>query len=629
MLTAPRLITLVLLVSMVVPGVEGAHASEFAVVTCIGESSSNNAWLYSETGPAGKVEHATDCRTATTPEFSGIWVRDALHATNTTNATEGAWSLDAPPGGTIEAVEYSRYLRTFDDPDWRAELRTKEGATLEACQAPAAGDTCKLGAPGGALQSFGGLRSAGLVLSVRCTAAQTICVNGSTLHSAEAVLYGATVTIDDPVLPTAGQLTGSLTGGGWLRGVQTVAMTGSDVTGVKSFTLARDAGVQVRSDIRTCDYTFTTPCASPGSSVGSRWADVDTAAFTDGTHSFVGVVRDAASNAASTGVVNVQIDNTAPDAPAGLTGADSGWSSAPDRSLGWTLPGGQAAPLTDATVKVCAPSLPCSTEPAASLTSAAVHLTVAGTHTGSVYLTDAAGNVDPANAADFTLRYDPDAPPAPQIGQPQQQSGGPTFVAQVAPNDPGPAPLARLEAQVCASDGSNCGSVTNQPVDHVTVMTPAEGMFLLRVRSVDQAGNVGPFAETPFSYAAPTPTPSPTVTPTAEPTASATTTATPTPTATPSGRRRPAMRLTLTRLTGKRVIVRGALSAAATGRVTVAILPAGSRTVRVVGGRFRVALRLRAPKRGARRIRIRVRYSGDAVFSGRTITRTVRRRGLS
>ena len=516
-------------------------------------------------------------------------------------------------------------------------MRTTAGAVLESCHpVDFGGDTCDLGAPGGGDQTFtpatspAALPAPGLQMGIRCVAT-TICVNGGTLHAAETVLYGAEVTIDDPQAPEAGSLSGTLTAGGWLRGSKTIAMTGSDAIGIKQLQLTRDGGAGLRSTSFDCDYSYLAPCQL--GSVGSAWADVNTALLSDGTHTLVGSAVDAAGNRSDSSTVTIQTDNTAPAAPPTLT-ASSGWSSVASRSLSWSLPTGEVAPVTGATIRLCPPAgSPCTTSAASAATSGSVTLTTPGEWTGSVYLTDAAGNSSASNAAPFTLRYDPDPPaappsvtasaawsnvadrsviwtlpglqmspitgativlcppsgigcttapgattttgavtltspgswtgsvfltdeagnsasanatpftlrydaeppPAPVLGTPQQQGTSAEFLVAVSSADPGPAPLTRLGADLCRPDGSACNTVQPAGLTQARFVAPGTGDWRARVRSIDEAGNVGAWATTSFTYV-PAPTATPTSTPTPTPTRSATpgpsATASPTPTAT-------------------------------------------------------------------------------------------------
>jgi hypothetical protein len=629
-----------------------ARAGRYTVVSCRAATGSvNKAWSYIETGPPGQLEHGNGCLDAPGGEYSGLWVRDQLlTAVDSPNTTSGYWQILAPPTTSIFEVTFSRFLHAYSDPDWRSELRPTTGESLEACQPPTFGDTCDLGFAGGTGTTYSGLAVGGLQLGVRCTVASPtgVCINGGTLHSVEAVLYGATVTIDDPQPPVAGALSGTLVGSGWLRGTKTIAMTGSDATGIQSLVLTRDGGTAVRTDTKSCDYTQTTPCASPGSQVGSVWADVDTSALSDGTHALVGTAKDAAGNTSQTAPTMIQTDNTAPTAPTGLTGADGAgvWSAQAARSLSWSLPGGQASPISGATLKLCPPAGGCTTAAADSTTSDGITLASPGVYTGSVYLADEAGNQDSANASTFTLRYDPGAPPAPTLGAPQPQGSAGGFVVAVTPSDPGPAPVAALDGDVCHTDGTGCSALPTQPsLTEVDGQVPAAGTWRIRVRTTDAAGNVGPYAATTFTYSPAEPTTTPTATPTAtalpsptatatatvtataEPTATATATPTPTPTPTPKPRRTPTLKLTRARLTTRSLRVSGALPADATGRVTLTVRARERAVVRRVtlsAGHFSVRIALARRQRGSKHVRLRVRYGGDASYTARTLRRRLR-----
>ena len=473
-----------------------------------------------------------------------------------------------------------------------------------------------------------------------------------------------------------------------------------------------------------------TPCQL--GSVNSAWTDVNTALLSDGTHEIAGSAFDAADNRTDTSAVTIQTDNTAPAAPPTLT-ANSAWASTAARPISWSLPGGQAAPITGATIRLCPPAgSPCTASAATTTTSGSVTLSAPGVWTGTVYLTDAAGNSNVANGAPFTLRYDPDppaaptsltapsawssqanraltwtlpglqvspitaatirlcpptgnvcgaipgttttsgavtltspgsytggvfltdeagnsdsandagfvlrydagAPPAPVLGAPEQQGATAEFLVGVFPGDPGPAPLMRLGADLCRPDGSACNTITPAGLGLARFVAPGSGTWRARVRSIDEAGNVGEWATTSFTYTpsaspTPSPSPSPSSSPTPSPSATPISTATATPTAEPTSTPGPATRasaaLTLTRarLRGRRLVVAGRVAKGATGRVRGTIRSGGRRRVRtapVAAGRFKLTVRL---QKGARRARVTVRYGGDPAFRPGTAKRSV------
>lgn len=535
--------------------------------------------------------------------------------------------MAAPAGTTLVRIEGIRFIRTFSDSAWVGE-QLADAATLESCRKPPTAFDCTLGRSGGesSAYSFTGLAADEIRIGVRCAPeTSSSCAGGGSEHHATAVLYSATVTVDDPVVPTVGAPSGALFGGGWLKGVRSAGVSGRDSTGVDRLQLRRDGGVVVRSEAKACDFTYAAPCATPGVDVPSGWADVDTATWPDGSHAVVAAVRDAGGNE---GIVTrmVQTDNTAPIAPLGAGPVDGVvWSANAMRQLGWTLPSGQAAPIAAAHVGVCPSGGGACVVPAGvGLTSAGVTLPSPGLYTGSVYLTDEAGNGSAANVATFELGYDDGTPPAPVLGAPQATGGGAFVVPVDVSGDPGPAPVARLDGELCpAGGGGTCEAIPAQTeTTSASVTVPGPGDWVLTLRAVDAAQNAGASATAVLSYAPPaeTPTPTPAPSATSEPTA----TATPSPVV----RRTPQLRFTRRRLTRRRLAVRGVTSPPATGFVTLTVpgrRPLVRRT-KVRAGAFRLRVALPKRLRGTAKLRVRIRYGGDENYAPRAIARTVRRR---
>lgn len=595
--------------------VQPARAGTYGVTSC-GQApgSVNNSWSFTQTGTPDQLQAENECGGSGDAEFRGLYVRDRLGPPDSDTAVSGYWSFVAPTGTSVSGLTYRRYFKSTKQP-WLVTLRDSSGASLESCLDTIEIEACTLGQPGGASSTatFAGLSTGRLEVGVRCARAEgEFCVNGGSQHHGEAVIYGATVTVDDPVAPTVGSPTGTLFGGGWVRGVRTAAVVGRDSTGVERLQLRRDGGVVVATDSRTCDFTFAAPCASPGADVASGWGPVDTAAWPDGSHEVVAAVRDAGG---LEGVVarTVLTDNTAPIAPQGARAGDGRlWSSAASRQVEWTLPAGQASPIVSAAVTVC-PTGGGACTPAAGpgLTSATVNLPAPGSYEARLVLTDEAGNTNPANVAVVPLGYDATPGPAPSLGAPARQ--GNTFVVPVpAANDPGPAPVARLQGEVCGAGGAACQPLAAQPrLDQVTATVTGPGTYTLRVQAVDAADNPGAFASTTLTVPGPEPTPAPS------------------PTATPTPPQTTRLRLTRVRLTKRRVRLAGALSPDATGMVRVKVSArrrSATETVAVrAGGGFGATVKLPRRARGVRQVRMAVRYGGDATFRPRVLVRAVRR----
>jgi hypothetical protein len=596
-----------------------AHSATFQVHACAAALNANNAWTYSDNAPAGQFEHGNGC--GTSGRYGGLWLREDLDPLSSPAGAAVYWTFTAPPQTGITQLSYSRYLRAYGDPGWKLETLA-DNTVLEQCSVPSAGELCERGADGGAPTAFSFADASQLRVGGRCApnSPDTTCNHGDILHSATAVIYSASVTVSDTTLPTVGTLTGTLTSDAWLRGTHTATITGSDSTGLDLLELRRGIEV-VAADDRACDYTRAAPCAGPGEIVASDWGPIDTSQWPDGEHIVSAAIRDAAGNVTATPTITVRTDNTPPaPAPDLVAAGGEGWSSEGTRQLSWTLPDGQVSPIATATLRLCT-SASCTTSPADAATSTSPAITGAGEWAAAVALTDEAGNTG-AFSAPVTLRYDPDPPPAPTLGSPEQDGTGYDFRIPVTVADLGPAPVASLQGELCHADGSHCTPLAVQAsTTELRTSVPGAGTWQLRVRAVDAAGNTGPTATATLSYtlpaAPPTPTPQPTPAPSSQ------------PPATLAVRRLPALRITRARLRGRRLEVRGTLPHDATGpvRLTVRFRIGGrdrrvTRRVRPHRGRFHVTLHL--PRRIAESARLQARFGGDARYRPRGVTRTLR-----
>lgn len=616
-----RLAALIALIVLAVA--PAAPAGTYDVMACgAATDRANLAWTYVETGAAGKLEYGDGCATGT-GDFGGLWVRDTLNTGTTGNSNgdvSGFWRFDAPATTAITAISYTRYLRTYADDRFRSELRRADGSAPDSCAVTIDVDPCTRGGSGGLPASFPGLGTSRLEVGVRCASGSSsmFCINGTGIHRAQATLYGATVTVEDPLAPEVTPLSGSLFAGGWLRGTKTASMTANDATGIAEFDL-KAGNRTLKTDVRACDERLPAPCASPGATVGSAWTGVDTSTLSDGTYDVVGVARDAGDNPTSTGTVQVRVDNTPPVGPVGLAGGPA-WSSNPARNLSWSLPGGQAAPIESAQVTVCpaGSSNGCLT-PAATTTASSLSLPTEGGWVAQVRLVDAAGNVTETPGS-LPVGYDATPPPAPDLGS-VEATGGSGYLVAVTPNDPGPAPIAGLQGEACPADGGACRPVGGRP-DRASFELPSAGEWTIAIRTVDAAGNVSPSAVAEYRVTDP-----PTSSPSPDP--SVTGTASPSPSPSPLARATPTLTLTKTRLSRRRLTVAGTLSANATGRIVITLKArkrTRKRTARVgPGGRFRRSFPLGRGQRGARRAKLTVRYGGNADFLPRQTSRKVSR----
>jgi hypothetical protein len=215
-------------------------------------------------------------------------------------------------------------------------------------------------------------------------------------------MYGATVTLSDPTRPTLSAPSGSLWGpgeaGGFHKGSESVTVSADDVGGgVASIVMSIDER-PVETYTAPCNFTFAQPCPS---STGAQTLTLPTTQLSDGTHTLTLVATDAAGNQSIVASQEITVQNSAPPPPVALsaTATQTGGSTF---TATWSDPTGQLAPITGALYQVCpaSGSGACTTPASASATGPAT-VTVPGVGSWSiaVWLTNAAGNSSPANAA--------------------------------------------------------------------------------------------------------------------------------------------------------------------------------------------------------------------------------------
>ncbi len=196
----------------------------------------------------------------------------------------------------------------------------------------------------------------------------------------------------------AGALWGPGEAGGFHKGTESVAVAAQDVGGgVASITLSAD-GRPMETYTAPCNFTFAQPCPS---STGTQTLNLPTTQLSDGKHTLTLVATDAAGNQSTVASEEIMVDNSAPPAPVGLSATPTHTGSS-TFTVTWSDPPGQVAPITGALYQVCpaSGSSSCSA-PAAAPAAGPVTVAVpgAGSWTIAVWLSNAAGNANAANAA--------------------------------------------------------------------------------------------------------------------------------------------------------------------------------------------------------------------------------------
>lgn len=405
-----------------------AQTGSYEVAACNYAEGANNSWVWATSDPSHPSHYAehTNCPDRLGGSGGQIDQEGGLSTTDELGLSNGAppntaagWTFTSPAGTTITGITYERYIgHIFDSSNyWSPALRADDAVISgESClDTIENGESCFVGGPpgeGGKPSVITGLSAHKLELSIICEAhAEEECITGATEHKTWAAMYGAKVTINDPTPPTLSTPTGTLwkpgKANGYHQGTETVTTSAEDIGGgVKSITLTSD-GVPVEKYDTPCDYTKPQPCPT---STGEQTLTLPTTIIPDGTHTLTLYATDAAGNQSAIASEQVTIDNTPPPPPIELsaTPTQPGGSTF---TLTWTNPPGQVAPITSATYQVCATTPETCTQPTNAPPTGPTTITVTGSGTWTVklWLTDAAGNNDPANAAKTTLTVPPPA----------------------------------------------------------------------------------------------------------------------------------------------------------------------------------------------------------------------------
>jgi len=230
-------------------------------------------------------------------------------------------------------------------------------------------------------------------------------------------LRALTITIEDPTPPAAGISGGDLVAGGWRRGVQSVAVGGSDGgSGVRFGETTLD-GARIGFTEYACAKaliggewrgTRMQPCPTSVSATHT----VNTAGFSDGPHTLVHCAADFAASFSCTSPRTVLIDNNPPAHPKAVTLAGGeGWRRVNDFDLGWENPNqGAASPIAGASWRITgAAGYDSGVKFAAGLNRkslADLSVPVAGAYSLQLWLRDEAGNEDPSSAVSMPLCFD-------------------------------------------------------------------------------------------------------------------------------------------------------------------------------------------------------------------------------
>jgi hypothetical protein len=236
-------------------------------------------------------------------------------------------------------------------------------------------------------------------------------------------LRALTITVEDPTPPAAWIGSGDLVAGGWRRGVQSVAVGGSDGGSGVRFGETKLDGARVGFTEYECAKALISgewrgtrmqPCPTSVSATHT----VNTAAFSDGAHSLVHCAADFAASFSCTPSRTVLIDNNPPAHPkAVVLAGGEGWRRVDDFDLSWENPGqGAGSPIAGASWRITgATGYDSGVKFAAGIdrkSLADLSVPAAGAYSLQLWLRDEAGNEDPSSAVTVPLRFDDVRPSA-------------------------------------------------------------------------------------------------------------------------------------------------------------------------------------------------------------------------
>jgi hypothetical protein len=393
---------LLLALSMLLLAAAKAEAGRYAVAQCGWAAAADASWA----DTTGGAKFRPDAFCGTPGEHVKSLTRDGQGTVSGTRFARWLWV--PPPGTGIFGVRGTWWHALHDGIEHRLGA-VNWGGGFEPLRSAAATDTAarqfSLDFPIGA---------AGFEDRLLCARAESKWC--SLEQGSWSALRSLTITVEDPTAPNAAIAGGDLVAGGWRRGVQSVAIGGSDAGSGVRFGETRLDGARVGLTEYPCEKalvegewrgTRMQPCLT---SVGQTHA-VATTSFSDGAHSLVHCATDFAANTACTSSRTVLIDNNPPAHPKAVAAGGDGWRRVNDFDLSWENPGqGTASPIAGAPWRlVGGAGYDSGVRFAAGRDRRALaNLSVpaAGAYALQLWLRDEAGNEAPSTAVTVPLRFD-------------------------------------------------------------------------------------------------------------------------------------------------------------------------------------------------------------------------------
>ena len=404
---------------------------------------------------------------------------------------QGAYGIfDAPPGTTVESFHGWVYLQR-PSCDWSVGIWASNYDLVGTGVYHLPPGYCSTNAVAWTYRDLA-INAGRVRFEARCGASS--CARGQTYSggpgTAEVRVKDVRVHVRDDQAPSLTNPRGSLWADGWVGGSQAITFDAGDGAGIRE-TAIRIDGVDVRRNVKPCDYQQRVPCPSVGFST-----TVETAAVKpDGRHRLTLEAVDAGGNVTPL-ERDVLIDNTPPAPPQGVhvVGGD-GWRSKNGFEIAWSNPSETGvAPVAGAAYEICPIAGGSCTRGQRSgagvSTLEGIQVPAAGEYDMRVWLRDAAGNQDARTAAaPVRLRFD-DA--APDLAFEAPDPADPTLLSVRVDDDASGIGNAGVEIKPRRSDVWR-PLATQVAQSRLTARIDDEalrdGLYDLRARAVDLAEN--------------------------------------------------------------------------------------------------------------------------------------------
>jgi hypothetical protein len=459
-----------------------ASAGEYAVIACDPASANVNASWFGAT-TAGMTAYAACSDGNINDPTKGLVTRHVISGTASATVPffSYAWlGFRAPPGATLSRIRYSHNFCGMAG--FRAGLFTRVGQPLHVSEG-----ACGTWVPNPFTLPLHNIDEVRLLT----ICSESSCSVGPRLK-AWATMNDIAVFVEDNTTPNVWLAGGSITGGGWKRGLLTADVGWSDNVGVSRVEVML-GGKRVAAREGYCDVARVVPC-----STDARAMEVDSPVADDGQQDLVVTARDSAGNWGEQRSV-VHTDNTPPTGPRGLRleGGEE-WRARNEFTLSWANPPQTGtAPVTAANYAIChSPANSDSLEgcllgasPDPEISSLKLEVPNAGEWVARIWLMDAAGNSEPKSATEVRLRFD-DVPPELKLADLDPQD--PQRISAIASDKP--SGIRRGEIEIRRQGESAWLALPTQvTATGITAVVDdaalPDGVYDVRARVFDAAGN--------------------------------------------------------------------------------------------------------------------------------------------